>query len=109
MDPLTDPSTDLQAETTHLTHQIILDQITEAIATTATMSHTTDRDTTETTTEVEDTNTTQDMNRETKTTKTGMIIILKEIGLTTEGDQTNTNTTETNPRHKSSLNSQTRT
>ena len=36
------------------------------------------------------------MNRETKITKTGMITIKTETGLTTEGDQTNTNTTETN-------------
>ena len=37
-----------------------------------------------------------------------MITTKIEIGLTTEGDQTNTNTTETNTRYKSSLNSQTR-
>ena len=38
-----------------------------------------------------------------------MTTIKIETGLTTEGDQTNTNTTETNLRHKLSLNSQTRT
>ena len=69
----------------------------------------TDKGITGTTIETEDTNTTQDTNRETKTTKTGMITIKIETGLTTEGDQTNTNTTETNQKHKSSLNSQTRT
>ena len=56
-----------------------------------------------------DTNTTQDMNREAKTTKTGMITIKIETGLTTEEDQTNTSITGTNPKHKSSSNSQTRT
>ena len=50
------------------------------------MTHTTDRDTAEITTEIGDTNTTQDTNRETKTTKTGMIIIKIETGSTTEGD-----------------------
>ena len=53
------------------------------------------------------TNNNQDMNRETKTTQTGMTIIKIEIGttitrtdtgLTTEGDQTNINTTETNTK-----------
>ena len=38
--------TDLQAETAHLTLQIILDQVTETTATPATTNHTTDRDTT---------------------------------------------------------------
>ena len=64
------------------------------------------------------TNNNQDMNRETKTTQTGMTIIKIEIGttitrtdtgLTTEGDQTNINTTETNTKLKSSLNSQIKT
>ena len=59
------------------------------------------------------TNNTQDANRETKTTQTGMTIIKIEIGmtttktdtgLTTEGDQTNTNTTGTNTKPKSSSN-----
>ena len=87
----TDPSMDLlidpQAETAHLTHQIIPDQITETTVTPVTMIHTTDRDTTETTTEIGDTNTTQDRYREIKTTKTGMITIKIETGLTIEGDQ----------------------
>ena len=73
------------------------------------MTHTTDSDTTETTIETGDTNTTQDMNREAKTTKTGMITIKIETGLTTKEDQTNTSITGTNPKHKSSSNSQTRT
>ena len=106
MDPSMDLSTDLQAETVHLTSQITLDQITETTATTATMICTTDRDITGTTIEKGDTNTTLDMKRE---TKTGMITIKIETGSTTEGDRTNTNITETNPKHKSSLNIQTRT
>ena len=107
-----DLSTDLQAGTTHLINHIILDQITETIASPAATTHTTDKDITGTTIEVGDTsttNTTLDMNRETKTTKTGVITIKIETGLTTGGDQTNTNITGTNQRHKSSLNSQTRT
>ena len=108
MDCSMDLLTDLQAETTHLTPQIILDQVTETTAT-LTMTHTTDRNTTETTIETEDTNTIQDMNREAKTTKTGMITIKIETGLTTEEDQTNTSITGTNLKHKSSSNFQTRT
>ena len=48
------------------------------------MIHTTGRATTEITTETEVTNTTRDMNKETKTTKTGMITIKIETGLTIE-------------------------
>ena len=48
------------------------------------------------------------MSKEIQTTKTGMITTKIEIGLTTEEDQTNTNTTEINTRHKSPSNSQTR-
>ena len=107
-DPSTDLLTDLQAETTPLTLQIILDQVTE-IATPTTTTHTTDRDTTETPIEIGDTNTTQDMNREAKTSKTGMITIKIETGLTTEEDPTNTSITGTNPKHKSFSNSQTST
>ena len=105
-----DLSTDLQAGTTHLIHHIILDQITETTASPAATTHTTDKDITGTTIEAGDTsttNTTLDMNRETKTTKTGVITIKIETGLTTGGDQTNT-ITGTNQRHKSSLISQTR-
>ena len=69
MDPSMDLLTDLQAETTPLTLQIILDSVTETRATPKTMTHTTDRDTIETTIETGDTSTTQDMNREAKTTK----------------------------------------
>ena len=49
------------------------------------------------------------MNREIKITKTGMITIKIETGLTIEEDLTNTNTTETNTKHRSSSNSQIRT
>ena len=70
------------------------------------MIHTTDKDTIGITIEIENTNTTQDTNNEVTTTRTGrsMIIIKIETGLTTEGNLTNTNTTETNQKHKSSWN-----
>ena len=64
------------------------------------------------------TNNNQDMNREIKTTQTGITILKIEIGMTitktdtgstTEGDQTNINSTETNTKPKSSSNSQTKT
>ena len=73
------------------------------------MTATTDRTTTETMAETEITNNNQDMNREIRTTQTGMTITKIEIGTTTEGDQTNINTTETNTKLKSSSNSQTKT
>ena len=104
-----DPLTDHQAEITHLTHHKILDQITEVTATPVTMIHTTDKVTTETTAETEDTSNNRDMNKETKITKTGVITTKIETGSTIEEDQTNTNTTETNTKHKSSSNSRTRT
>ena len=69
-------------------------------------THTTDRATTKTTIETEDTNKIQDMTKETRTTKTGMITIKTETGLTTGDDQTDTNTTETNQKLKSYLNTQ---
>ena len=49
------------------------------------------------------------MTREIQTTKTGMITIKIEKGLTTEEDPTNTSTIETNQKHKSFSNTQTRT
>ena len=58
--------------------------------------------------ETEITNNNKDTNREIRTTQTGMTITKIETGLTTEGDQTNINTTETNTKPKSSLNSQTK-
>ena len=100
--------TDHQAETIHSTHHKILDQITEVTATPATMIHTTDKATTETTAETEGTSNNRDMIREIKTTKTGMTTPKIEIGLTIEEDQTNINTTETNTKHKSSSSSQIR-
>ena len=109
MDPSTDLLIDHQVEINHLTPHIILDQITELTAIPVAMIQTTDKATTEITIETKATNTTRDMNREIKTTKTGMITIKIEIGSTTEGDRTNTNTTEINTRHKSSSNSRTRT
>ena len=73
------------------------------------MTATTDRTTAETMAETEITNNNQDMNREIRTTQTGMTITKIEIGSTTEGDQTNTNTIETNTKLRSSSNSQTKT
>ena len=55
-----DLSTDLQAGTTHLILRIILDQITEVTAIPVTVTHTTDKVTTETTTETGDSNQTKD-------------------------------------------------
>ena len=109
MDPSTDLMTDPQVETTPSTPQIILDLVTETTATPTTMTNTTGRDTIETTVETGNTNTIQDLNSEAKTIITGMITIKIEIGLTTEEDQTNTNITGTNPKHKLSSNSQTKT
>ena len=65
--------------------------------------------TTETTIGAGDTNRAIGMNRKAKITKTGMITIKTGTGLTTEGDQTNTNTIETNLKHKSSLSTQIKT
>ena len=67
-----DLSTDLQAGTVHITLDSILDQITE-ITTAIPAVMTTDRATTETTIETEDTSKIQDVTKETRTTKTGMI------------------------------------
>ena len=103
MGPSMDLSTDLQVGTAHLILHIILDQITGTTTPTTTI-HTTDKDTIGITIEIEDTNPTKDLNKEVTTTRTGMIIIKIETGLTTEGNLTNTNTTETNQKHKSSLN-----
>ena len=55
MDLGTDPSTEHQVEVVHLTHHKILDQITGVAATPVTIIHTTDKATTETTVEIEDT------------------------------------------------------
>ena len=67
-----------------------------------------DKGTTEITIETEDINRTQDMNKEATATRTGMIVTKIETGLTTEGNLTSTNTTETNQKHKSSSNTPTR-
>ena len=72
------------------------------------MTATIDRITAETMAETEITNNNQDTNREIRTTQTGMTITKIETGSTTEGDQTNINTTETNTKLKSSSNSQTK-
>ena len=75
----------------------------------ATMIHRIDKASAETTAETEDTNNNLDMNREARTTRTGMTTIKIEIGLTTEEDQTNINTTEMNTKHRSFSNSQIKT
>ena len=113
-----DHSTDHQAKIIHSIHHKILDQDTETAITQATMTATRDRATTKTTAETEITNNNQGMNREIRTTQTGMTITKIEVGMTiirietgstTEGDQTNINTTGTNTKPKSSSNSQTKT
>ena len=104
-----DHLTDHQAKIIHSIHHKILDQVTEAAITQATMTATTDRTTAKTTTETEITNNNKDTNREIRTTQTGMTITKIETGSTTEGNQTNINTTETNTKPKSSSNSQTKT
>ena len=80
----TDHLTDHQAKIIHLIHLKILDQITETTVTRATVTATTDRTTAETMAGTEITNNTQDTNRGTKTTQTGMTIIKIEIGMTNQ-------------------------
>ena len=104
-----DHLTDHQARIINSIHHKILDQITEATISQVTTMGTTDRTTTETMAETEVTSNNQGMNREIRTTQTGMTIAKIETGSTTEEDQTNTNTTGTNTKLKSSLNSQTKT
>ena len=101
MDLSADPLTDLPTDTTHTIHQTILDQISETIADTwATMKIIkTDKISTGTTTETEGTSRTHGMTRG-MGFRTGMTTIKIEIGLIREDDQTNTNTTETNPEHR---------
>ena len=102
--------TDLPTEAVPITLHLILDQITEITTAIPTaMNPRADRATTETTIETKDTNITQDMTKETRITKTGMITIKIETGLTTEDDQINISTTETSQKHKLSSNTQIRT
>ena len=96
-------------EATHSIHHKILDQITEVTVTPATRTHKTDKVSTETSPEIKGINNNQDMIRETRTTRTGMKTTKTKTGLITEEDQINTNTIETSTRHKSSLNSKTKT
>ena len=79
--------TDHQAKIIHSIHHKILDQITEAAITQATMTATTDRTTTKTMAETEITNNNQDMNREIRTTQTGMTITKIEIGYDNNQDR----------------------
>ena len=104
-----DSSTDREAGTVHSTLHIIPDLVTEITTIPATVTHTTDRNTTETTIGARDTNRTIGTNRRAKINKTGMITIKTGIGSTTEGDQTNTNTIETHLKHKSSSSTQIKT
>ena len=94
-------STGLQAGTVSITLHLILDQISEITTAfpTATI-HTTDRATTETTIETEDTNITQDTTKETRITKAGMITIKIGTGSTTEDNQINISTTGTSQKCK---------
>ena len=69
---------------------------------------TTNKVSTETTIETEDTNKIQDMTKETRATRTGMITTKIEIGLTTGDNQINTNITETNQKPKSYSNTLTK-
>ena len=100
MDLSTDPLTDLQGGTANTTHYLILDQISETTMGTQVRITRTDRTSTETTAETEDTNKILGMTREIIVFRTGMTTTKTEIGLTTGEDQTNTNTTETNPECK---------
>ena len=109
MDPGTDLSAHHHTEIIHSTHHKILDQITEVTATPTMMIHRIDKASAETTAETEDTNNNRDTNRKARTTRTGMTTIKIEIGLTTEGEQTNINTKEINTKHRSSSNSQIKT
>ena len=109
MDPRTDLSTDHHTEIIHSTHHKILDQITEVTTTPVIMIHKVDKASTKTTTEAEGTNNNRDMNREIRTTRTGMTTTKIKTGLTTEEDQTNINTTEINTKHRSCSNSQIKT
>ena len=96
-------------ETTHLIHHKILDQITEVTVTPTMKIHKIDKASTETPAEIEGNSNNQDTNREIRTTRTGMRTTKIETGLTTGEDQTNTNIIETITKHRSSLNSQTKT
>ena len=75
--------TDHQAKIIHSIHLKTLDQITETTVAQTAMTATTGRMAAETVAGTETTNNNQDMNRETKTTQTGMTIIKIEIGTTT--------------------------
>ena len=90
-------------------HHTVLDQITEITVILATKTHKIDKDSTETTAETGDTNKHRDTIREIKTTRADTRTTRTETGLITEGDQINTNTIETNTRHRSFLNFQTKT
>ena len=116
LEPTTDQETDLGKthSTNHhkeiilSTHHTVLDQITEITTTPVARTTKIDKVSTETTLGVRDTNKRQDTIRETNTTSTDMTITKTETGLITEEDQTNTNTIETNIKHRSFLNSQTK-
>ena len=90
-------------------HHTVLDQITGITVTPAARTPKIDKDSTGTTLEIRDTNKHRDTIRETNITSTGTTITKTGTGLITEGDRTNTNTIETNIKHRSSSNSQTKT
>ena len=96
MDLLTDPP----AEIVHTIHHTILDQISETIMDTQAKITRTDKVSTGTTIETEVTSKIHGMTKQIMSFKTGMTTTKIEIGLTTEDDQPNTNTTEINPEHR---------
>ena len=86
MDHSMDLLTNLQAETAHTIHHLILDQISEATIGTQVRTASTDKTSTETTTKTEGTNKTTGLIKEIIVFKTGMTITRIETGLTTGED-----------------------
>ena len=85
MDHSMDLLTNLQAETAHTIHHLILDQISEATIGTQVRTASTDKTSTETT-KTEGTNKTTDLIKEIIVFKTGTTITRIETGLTTGED-----------------------
>ena len=96
MDPLRHP----QVGTARTIPHLIPDQISEMTMGTRVRTIRTDKTSAETTVETEGKNKLTGLNREIIAFKTGTATTKTEIGFTTEGDQTNTNTTEINPEHR---------
>ena len=90
-------------------HHTVLDQITEITTTPVARTTKIDKVSREITLGVRDTNKRRDMIRETNTTSSDTTITKSETGLITREDEINTNTIETNIKHRSFSNSQTKT